>query len=372
MGIFPFDTQDSTTPGIFERKDSLEMLDCFLYDFLFCGNVPSAKKFKEVLKYHHILNHNVIYSFENWSNIPSKDLAKHNMLLFKEFLVDWDVKILITYRRAHDWIPSLHNQLFKEEFFIDGTAGSNWPGEGGGVIPSLPDAFNQAMSAFTYEKFSNYFDNAINPLRSIDRWSTFFSDVKVLNIHDGSPTKAFVCDILPNASKACNNVLVQNEVGNGVKSNKTKNEYAMNASMELYYDMLSVAAMKRGWIKRKLSRRDVRDAVYCRLNTLEKTSKKNHPLKCLSYEQLESLWMLSLSYEKRMLLEKHNEDELRKSFDDAVKKKKFCSVDVEVMLDTSENLWQQFFSSLQPIDNQGHLNASLITCDGVHPEEIIL
>ena len=361
MGIFPLPYHTSInhqtpTPGYISTENVLAMHDCFMHDLFYCGETEAIVDFKRHLEYHRKLDHNVIFSFENWSTMTSNEVnTNHKWYLWKEILSDWDVHIVITYRRLHDWLPSLINQYYKTtQLLVKGQ--SLWPKNGGAKIPTVRELFDDEMEITGDKQLRQYFNPHQNPLKTLEKWKPHFPKIKILDTSNNkSDMEEFVCDILPNTSKSClPDKIEQLEIVERLPGVK-------NPSVNLYCDQMVVIAHEKGWVDNRLTRKEVRDAVVCRLKALNKTAAFNHPTECLSDRQMDRLWNMTKAYEEKMLLV-FNEQNLRESFDNTVKKGLFCSVDAEKLFNSGVDNWQRFFLSLRPDSSTGQLYSNYTHC----------
>jgi len=301
LGINPL-PQDNMkgTIAVYNTSMSLALLYCNQVDSLYCGDTVAVQEFQNALTYHRERNHNLIYSFENWASMPIHDHdseTDHKWELWMSLLQDWRVKIVISYRRYHEWLGSLINQHFKMTYLDADAKPINWPDAGGWTIPEIPEMWSNNFTP-KYYYFESFFNENVSPLNAYEKWSKYF-DVSIYDMYEeGDSTRNFVCNHLPGAKNTCSAKDFSLE-------NMTDPEELLlvkNPSVGLHYDMLAVGAYKRGWIKLSMKREEARDAVECKLRKLNQTSIHNFPLKCLTEEQTKHLRAISLKYEVISLL----------------------------------------------------------------------
>ncbi len=304
LGINPLPQDNMNgTIGVYNTSMSLALLYCNQVDFLYCGDTVAVQEFQNALTYHRERNHNLIYSFENWASMPihvHDSLTDHKWELWMSLLKDWRVKIVISYRRYHEWLGSLINQHFKMTYlhFTNPDAKAiNWPDAGGWTIPEIPEMWTNNFTP-KYDYFESFFNENVSPLNAYEKWSKYF-DVSIYDMYEeGDSSKNFVCNHLPGAKHTCSTKHFSLE-------NMTNPEELLlvkNPAVGLHYDMLAVGAYNRGWIKPSIKREEARDAVECHLRKLNKTSIQNFPLKCLTEEQTKHLRAISFKYEVISLL----------------------------------------------------------------------
>jgi len=360
IGIFPLRKPSLTQMGEFSTEMTLQMFRCFQDDRLFCEKNTIVEQFRQLLANHQAEGHNVIFSFENWSTLPTHELTEFKWAILKELLSSFRVKVVMTYRRYYSWLPSLFNQYFKQHFVqIDtGVRGDNWPDGGGMVMPSFADSFDENMTVIQ-PHLASYFHPNQDPLRAKEKWEEQFPGVSVLNMYDdGDLTKNFICKILPGATRACQ--------AEKPRANWSKSELNLlrNPSVKLHYDMIATAAHERGWVNDGLTRPEVRDAIQCRWQKLKVS--ENDYLVCLSGSQYEEIFARSKDYEKLMVPEFSETpgaiSSFEKEFRENIEKKKFCSVDPNLVLDDEGLNWLNFFQELKPLDDGSGLNSLYALC----------
>uniref|UniRef100_A0A7S2P0T1 Sulfotransferase domain-containing protein n=1 Tax=Leptocylindrus danicus TaxID=163516 RepID=A0A7S2P0T1_9STRA len=361
IGIFPLRLGGSMQKGEFSTEKAIQMFRCFQDDRLFCEKNTIVEQLRQLLANHQAEGHNVIFSFENWSALPTHELTEFKWAILKEILSSFRVKVVITYRRYYSWLPSLFNQYFKQNYVqIDtGVRGNDWPDGGGLVIPSFAESFDENMNAIE-PHLANYFHPRQDPLRAKEKWEEQFPGVSVLNMHDdGDLTNNFICKILPGATRACQ---AEKPLAEWSESEL---RLLRNPSVKLHYDMIATAAHIRGWVNDGLTRQEVRDAIQCRWQEM-KVSEDEY-LTCPSGSQYEEIVARSKDYEKLMVPEFSETpgaiSSFEKEFRENVEKKKYCSVDPNLVLDDEGLNWLNFFRKLKPLDDGSGLNSKYALCE---------
>lgn len=360
IGIFPLPLLDDEKKGIFTTDKTLQMFRCFQDDRLFCEKNTIVQQFRNLLVYHQSLGHNIIYSFENWSALPTHELTEFKWAVLKEILSPFRVKVVVTYRRYHSWLPSLFNQYFKQTYVqIDtGMHGERWPDDGGLTIPHFADCFDENMNAVE-PHLANYFHPRQDPMLAFEKWEEQFPGVSVLNLHDdGDLTKKFICQMLPGVVKAC-------EVDKPpVERSETDLRLLQNPSIKLHYDMIATAAYARGWVDDGLTRTEVRDAIQCKWLEMELSDAKN--LVCPSESQYDAIYAKSKEYEKLIVPEFSASPDAITSFDvefsKNVQRNKYCSMDPNMVLGDERLNWHEFFQKLKPLEDGSGLPSDLVDC----------
>lgn len=254
---------------------------------------------------------------------------------------DWDVTVIVMYRRIHEWLVSWYNQkhkttnrdsegniLFDENGIPYRTEHTKWPDQGGSHVPTF--------RAF-YEDFTQYWkpSELAEKHRSIEYYNIYkeyFQNVIFYNLHqEGSMVTDFVCNILE-AANSCEQI----------KSHEIEIE-KINGSVNLDLDILSVNAYEKGLISKSLPRKNVLEAV---TNYIRETGKAI-PRNCHA-ETTDGIRDWLLDTEKIMMGEDNwpntKKRELLDLYAAFVDKGKSCDVDVDAVL--ADEDWIAFFQSL--------------------------
>jgi len=157
---------------------------------------------------------------------------------------------------------------------------------------------------------------------------------------DSDFLQRFICQMVPDAISLCK-----------YRSAETTKSpvYNPSSSKPLHFDMIAVGAYRRGWVNRTLSRPFVRDAVERYAKGLGLTRNiADYPLECLSKSQENTILNNSIIAESIIVPDFYSspsgKDGLLSGFMEAIKKHKFCSVDVDSLLTDAH--WNEFFAAL--------------------------
>jgi hypothetical protein len=251
----------------------------------------------------------------------------------------WHVRVILTYRRYHEWLPDLYGNLYP----VESDRYKGWPiaNEKSVIIPSFPD-FYRSMNP----------SNKINQLREvkpqrdlmdyIERYREDFDEVRIFNMHDGTAgmegsNRAFFCQMLPESPHACESFSSE-PLSNSL-------DYLADAKSLYLADRLAVGAYIRGWVHRSLLRDDIRNAVRERLAQSNETL----PLECLSVQEAQGFLNYSVTMEQKVVptfsASAVGISVLQSDFFASLKQNTFCSEDINRMLGSSGD-WQEFFQSL--------------------------
>jgi len=255
---------------------------------------------------------------------------------------DWDVTVIVMYRRIHEWLVSWYNQinkttnkdsngniLFDKEGLPYRTERRKWPDQGGTHITSFSS---------WYEQYIHYWKptELVNQHRSIEYYNLYnesFENVLLYNLHqeEEEAVTNIICNII-GATHACEKIRSRE-----VRLKKN------NRSVQLDHDILSVYAYDQGYIAKALKRKEVVEAV----TKFIQKSGKVLPRKCdLKMTNQIRNWLVDT--EKVVVGDQNwsntKKEELLQLYESFVKKGKICDVDKEAVLQDGE--WLQFFHSL--------------------------
>ena len=282
------------------------------------------------VNYHFEQNHTVMMSEENFIVQDAEgDNEEHLWKYLEPMLSKWNVRVIFTYRRYYEWLPSWYHQYHnpngdrgtkKKRFLL-------WPDGKRRVIPPFRSFFQQ------------HIDNDFNLLVEVKKWKAKFSDVRVINMHSGGETvRQMFCNAIPEAKKLC-------DVASRAKKFKTKNSSKVKY---VHFDMIAMGAYREGLVKAGLSRTEVRQAVEAHSPGLGFSKLTDFPLLCLTKKQAGAFLNLSLAFESELLPEFHSTstgaEELKAGFSNSLEMGTFCSVDVKSVL--KDERWQEFFTTL--------------------------
>jgi hypothetical protein len=260
---------------------------------------------------------------------------------------DWDVTVIVVYRRIHQWLHSWYDQINKTtnkdakgNILLDRnghpyrTEHTLWPDEGGVPIPSF---FSW------YKEYTQYWDSSelVSKHRSIafmNDYKPYFKNIVVHNMHqDGDLMTNFMCDSVPDAHHSCN-----------LLKSLTKGLQRDNQSVSLDYDILAVTARENSILMTTFKRQ----YVGSRIETFVKELNKQIPRVC-DVDVVDEIRNWLLDSEQVMFSETWSEEQasdLNLSFDSYLESEKICDIDFDRVFADEE--WLDFFRSL---DNRPHL-----------------
>jgi Glycosyltransferase WbsX len=271
----------------------------------------------------------------------------------------WHVRVLLSYRRYHEWLPDIYKQLFPMENF------KQWPNSVGDddlIVPSFPDfyrrmhptAADQIQGAKPHSDLLDFFEN----------FRKEYDDIRIFNLHDGfAGSKVssgdFFCQMLPEFPNTCESF--STDTGSGSPIDLTVSE----ARSPFLHDRLAVGAFFRGWVDKSLDREYVRNAVKKRLAD----SGHIYPLECLSSAEAKAFLQHSVTTEKTVVptfyASNMGEPDLLSQFFSSLHNNKFCSEDVKRIL--NDRNWKPFFRSLHTSRDVAQVtNGSQNSPSGLH------
>ncbi|KAL3915932.1 MAG: hypothetical protein SGILL_005411 [Bacillariaceae sp.] len=297
-------------------------------------NCVVSDKLKGLMSHTHNSGQNLLLTDENLGDRfvgPLRDAIDSN---------EWDITVVVVYRRIHEWLVSWWNQINKTtnldaegKILIDSNGNPYrekhklWPNEGGVYVPEFTAWYKE------YIKFWDASD-LVGHHRSVEYYNLYknvFDNVQVYNMHSGGDIVTdFFCDVIdtPNACKKLENHEVEMS--------------EVNTSVNLYHDILATYFYDQGLVAKGLSRQHVVTAI----GDYVKRTKKEIPRKC-DDAVINQIFGWLVGSEKIMLKESwtdSSEDDLRTLFDSYVANGKICDLDREGVLQDEE--WQSFFRSL--------------------------
>ena len=252
----------------------------------------------------------------------------------------WEPIIIVGYRRLYEIMPSAKQQWDRWTRNNGGLV--LWPPEGRTLQPLFPGILRDPRLYDDYvPKFIprtiqwSYTDHLVDMISP-------YLPVRLLNIHDPlSVRSTFLCRVIPHAPNACR----QSQI-----DDTKQEETHSNVEESLFYDAIATEAADREWFeKSKFDRHQVVLALRDYFEIERESDPNNLPLICPNSTQLETLLERSLIKEQQILTPQVAEtmrDEHVVGFWNAVKKNKFCWIDVDKTLEDPH--WRQFFSEIVP------------------------
>ena len=172
-------------------------------------------------------------------------------------------------------------------------------------------------------------------------------NVVVFNMHGSRKgddmTSRFICDVLPNAERAC-----KETTEDAIKNPPEPSNSARSKDL-LFGDRIANAAYQKGFIKEGhgITRRFVRESVIDRVRSELQLTFQDLPLKCLSQTVQDNLLQKSIADEHAILGKDANKELLTEKFLEYKEKNWktiFCNPDEEAILE--DESWIQFFKNL--------------------------
>lgn len=287
-----------------------------------------TNKLKKRMEFHLSKGNHIIFSVERFAQTRDymvRDLAN--------LLTGWNVRIVITYRRYFDWVPSHHYQ-------------------------------NNYHSARSIQSFHNFLEEKLNRWEEMGqnpnfylsftayrRYSQGFDDVRLFDMHaEGDIATRFVCEMIPGAENVCQKMK---------QTVKHEAPVVERRSSSLDSKIIAQAVFQAG-IARGVKWRHVLSVINERLQQINDYKQF---FKCLTPKERDRFLRASMLFEERfyavqkVLPPDGWKLEHEKLFGDAVRQNKFCEVDPQLILQDKE--WQKFFSE-QPIFTSFAGNGTLI------------
>jgi hypothetical protein len=262
--------------------------------------------------------------------------------------VEWDVTVIVVYRRIHEWLVSWYNQINKTtnlnsegKILVDVNGipyreeHKNWPDNGGVYVPEFTT---------WYRDYIKFWDSSElpNKHRSVEYFKLYdevFKNVVVYNMHQGGDfLTGFFCDVLK-ATHSCQK-LQEHEIDLS----------EVNASVNLDHDILATFFYDQNLVDKSLSRKEVVAAI----TNFIAQSGKAIPRSC-DNDAIDQIFDWLVKSEKIMMEEKWSDDSeeyLKKLFDAFVAKGKLCDLDRDAVIQDEE--WRAFFQTLGNASNIGN------------------
>ena len=273
-------------------------------------------------------------------------------LLFpKDTDQQWDVQIVVTYRRLFSYLPSGWNQHYK--FYRVNNEGrpklphhQDWPGINGDYeIQSFVDWFAT----------NHYQGGKKEPghlaKRNYDSWRKLSekANVRIVSLYEeGSLVENFVCRAMVRAKNACSALTSSSSTTSNTEMDTIRLLNA-NESVNLDHDILAVHAYQKGLVNKKLTRVEVANAVEMNAQSLEEEGIQ-YVQSCLNDDMTRFLRRWSLEYEEWALKKLPGEIEFINDLTDfnnewqsLLKRNKLCSIDAEKTL--AMQPWKDFFAT---------------------------
>jgi hypothetical protein len=308
--------------------------------------VPCWRSFLEKLKVLEASSSSFIISDE-WMSQQLADYhgigpAVLDWLSLRETIPNWNVQVVVGYRRFYEWI--LAAKAAEEKIHLQQHTSlppklARWPGhtrERGMLLEPL---------------FPHFIQDAVKKLdvpdtkRIKEMFEPYVQDLQILNVHKPPSMRTeFVCNILKNAATAC--AESQNH-----EEEDSRIELELDGDWADYQllDELVTTAAQRNFIRYKHVTRitATETTQYYVEKRLRKTAHQL-PLSCPDQTQLDRFLKDSQKYEQEIAPDFYKNGggskQLRDNFRSLVKQKVFCSLNMRQVL--RERQWRQFFRHL--------------------------
>jgi hypothetical protein len=271
-------------------------------------------------------NKNLILSSEDFSlMLNARDIhGTHFFTLLQQALPRHDIQVAVGYRRYHEWLVSLYNEIHKVH--KHGEAFVTWYRRRRNSRRRGPHKYCNHV----YSEMKKHFKN-----------------VQIINVHspsnDGDLMSNVYCDMMSNATHSCQwhtTMLQQQEDDSAVTAlSITK----ANPSVPLWPLAIANEAVHRGLVAIATNITVLAQQVQAFARSIDYTL----PLACLSQEEEAEILNQALRYEEALLPDffhsPHGEAQLRTEFDGLVKANKLCSVNAAHVVRDAR--WRAFWKS---------------------------
>jgi hypothetical protein len=253
------------------------------------------------------------------------------------------MRVAIVYRRYYEWLHSMWNEWNKP--FVNGNGDDlkykptyqNWPSEGGKRCSTFLSYYmERIVDKQPGSKKDDYLNiaeaNQVHPaeyLRGL--WRNHSSEVQVLNLREMNAPSEDGGDTI---SRFLRSTVTPLAAKTYIRSKDSGFAGRRNPSRNSDYDMLAVAAHENGLLANITIPR-AKVAVFLEENLMKTLNTTALPLKCPNEELLKRFLQKSLHYEE-MLYPSQSDSEVKEheiAFYEAVKKKKFCNLDVDALME---------------------------------------
>jgi len=234
-----------------------------------------------------------------------------------------DVKIVVSYRRLFEILPSLYNQRYRHDRITKppSIGHAYWPGiHGYFKLPTLPEHLANL-------DFKNYVHISV---KAYHAWRKDFP-VSLFHVHqEGDLTTNFVCQEISGATETCQRL----------KSNQNNASTTANPSSDMVdNDILAVHAYEQGLVHELDNRKDLSFAI----NDHRTRLNRSMPIACPEADVLHELYSVSWKFESWAMTTSKPLmfTEFNASWDKTLEKLKLCSMNSTAALE--QEVWQDFF-----------------------------
>lgn len=283
------------------------------------------ENFIGVLEFHRKLGHNIILSNEV---IGFHALRPFTWKLIHGYLGRWSrVQIVVSYRHLHNFIPSAHFELQKNQ---------RWPG---------PPEYGKFVTPFTM-----FWNNSCNhsfvgpvptPRAVMARFSAHYK-VKILNVESHDQVSDFLCKILDRAYDTC----AYHRTNSSIVKPPDLNQ---RDDGQLNYDSLALEAWRNNLLKNEQTRSYLRTKIKNFQEIQLGLTPSDFPLDCLDQHEEARLLEESLQHARDCGLDLDIETgkSIQSSFFKAKGTNKFCTINATLAF--ANETWQKFFADAKTV-----------------------
>jgi hypothetical protein len=314
------------------------MFECGLENGKKYAGCQATDKLKKTIRDASQIGHNLILSDENLDEVYAPTLRQ--VIPDKDF----KVKVVVVYRQIHEWVTSWYSQINKStnkdqdgNVLIDENGHLyreehiHFPDHGGAYIPPFSQWYKDFVKAFKVEDLARQHPS----IHFKDVYEPLFDDVEIFSMNQpGDLVTNFMCKMIPEAKQSC------------AALRKGRELPVDNASVNLDYDIVAVAAYEGGFVRKDITRSILRKAVEFFVERKQKVL----PQTC-DEEVKQHLRKWLFDSERSMFpndWDTKKEETLGHLFDEYVATGKLCNVDVDSILADDE--WVLYFKSLNLLD----------------------
>jgi hypothetical protein len=259
----------------------------------------------------------LIHSSETFAQLPDNNFTISKLRSIQK---DWNVQVLVFYRRPYSWFPSMYKQSRKESIYR--SRSNTW----------MDFKWTRNQRDFKVEAFPSFLDRFVmrDSLKTAEFFQLVFGKhaVQILDFPSANLAVELVCHGL-NATNLC------------AKIQEQRLRPANELQLLLDEDAIVVEAFQLGLLRDN----GVVNRHEATLLLHEHLSNGTDPIPkiCLSDAQTEWLWNRSLVSEQRLARHPVSEDALRRDFDGALAAGKFCCVNAKALMQMKT--WRRLLQS---------------------------
>jgi len=279
----------------------------------------------------------LLQSLESFSLMPNNKITKELLYSLKD---KYDVKIIIFYRRFHEWIASLYTQYRKHFMYRPRARGNQqWKQDYQPInkVKSFTQWLEDIVSPENVEVGLNGF-NYTTTVRDVFVNIFGAENVNVLDFHSKHGLEVeFICNALPDANIACKEAkIIAHE-----KKNESEGDIRRNVGENflLDHDFLVMEAYRQGLVR--IGRHNATLLLQEKLEQMN-ISIIELPRECLSPERERWLMDVSLFAHRKYSTSSLSDDDLKQHFL-SHRHEMLCKIDTQATLQNST--WRNLFSS---------------------------